>query len=81
MVGQRRRLCTLALAVTMVLLSTMKADGAKRRMQKDWSKVDFDAIDKEWENGDEEAELLSDFEIEKRENEKRQAAAPKFDPE
>ena len=32
---------------------------------KDWSKVDYDALDKEWEKGDEATDLLSEEEIEK----------------
>ena len=58
------------LAVTLVLL----AGGAKARSSKDWAQLDFDALELEWEGGDEEDELITDDELLYRETERRREA-------
>eukprot|EP00596_Hydrurales_sp_CCMP1899_P009565 CAMPEP_0119052194 /NCGR_PEP_ID=MMETSP1177-20130426/73578_1 /TAXON_ID=2985 /ORGANISM="Ochromonas sp, Strain CCMP1899" /LENGTH=166 /DNA_ID=CAMNT_0007031685 /DNA_START=18 /DNA_END=518 /DNA_ORIENTATION=- len=47
---------------------------------KDWSKVDYNAMDKSWEGGDDERELDHDFEISRKEMDKRaKKAKPQTD--
>ena len=42
-----------------------------KRAQKDWSKVNFDTLEKEWEGGDDKRELEHEFEYNRRVNEKK----------
>jgi len=46
--------------------------GNKKKTTKDWSKVDFNDVEKEWEGGDEEEELEHEFERQRKLNEKKQ---------
>ena len=48
--------------------------GARGKSSKDWSLLDFDALEHEWEAGDDEAELITDDELLYRETERRREA-------
>mmetsp|Transcript_23673 Transcript_23673/g.54589 ORF Transcript_23673/g.54589 Transcript_23673/m.54589 type:complete len:171 (+) Transcript_23673:71-583(+) len=45
--------------------------GARARSSKDWSQLNFDALEHEWEDGDDEAELITEDELLYRETERR----------
>jgi Chaperone for wingless signalling and trafficking of LDL receptor len=42
----------------------------KKKSQKDWARTDFNALDKEWEGGDDEEELEQEYELSRKAREK-----------
>ena len=47
------------------------------KKKKNWSTIDFNAIEKEWEGGDDERELEQEFELDRKQREKRAKKMPK----
>ena len=54
--------------------SSKKSSGKKS--QKNWAKVDYNALEKEWENGDDERELEHEYEISRKIQEKKRKKGP-----
>lgn len=54
--------------------SPKKSPGKKS--QKNWAKVDYNALEKEWENGDDERELEHEYDISRKIQEKRRKKGP-----
>lgn len=54
--------------------SPKKSPGKKS--QKNWAKVDYNALEKEWENGDDERELEHEYEISRKIQEKKRKKGP-----
>jgi hypothetical protein len=46
-----------------ILVCIFALCGMAKKSAKDWSKIDYDAIDNEWMEGDEESELITEDEV------------------
>lgn len=75
----RRVLLYVELLVMLVLLANFDCATARRK-KKSMKDIDWDALEKEWEKGDDEEELLTDKKLKMKKLEAARNKQPKFDP-
>jgi hypothetical protein len=68
------------LVLLLMLLSSFECAAGKKK-KKSFNDIDLKALEKEWENGDADEELITDHQLKLKKMEAMRQKAPKFDPE
>jgi hypothetical protein len=70
----------LRLAAVLLMLAMLPCALAAKKKPPKWDEINFEALEKEWEEGDTEEELLTDDKLLMREMERRKKQQHVFDP-